>query len=491
MKWLLILGHRIGFLVCMMAVCALVLTACSFGVQGAASSEATPTPLPTPVVPEKPVYAVEQGTVVNTLEFTGRVSPVLEQALFFKSDGFVAEVYFDRGDQVAEGDLLAELEIGDLQNRLAQQQLALRTAELTQKQAEEATADQLLEAQINLDKLKLQLEREQASPGSGRTTAAAVSLEAAQRELDAAQDAYDTAWEPARDWELNMTEPSCLPGQGGAVPCTGLPLRNQLENERAATDRRLAMAQDSLAIARADYSDAYASRSADVYSVQILEKDIELAEHRIEQLQRGTDPLLALDMERTRLEIAATNQQINDAQLIAPFDGEILSVALGSGDTANAFRTVIVLADPGALEVTAELGADQLREMGVGQAATISLRSRPEVEMSGFVRQLPYPYGGGTTEASEDDTAVRIAFDDPDVPLEMGELASVVIVLEEKSDALWLPPAAIRTFQGRNFVVVQDEDGSQRRVDVRLGIENEERVEILEGLERGQMVVGE
>jgi multidrug efflux pump subunit AcrA (membrane-fusion protein) len=111
--------------------------------------------------------------------------------------------------------------------------------------------------------------------------------------------------------------------------------------------------------------------------------------------------------------------------------------------------------------------------------------------MSGFVRQLPYPYGGGTTEASEDDTAVRIAFDDPDVPLEMGELASVVIVLEEKSDALWLPPAAIRTFQGRNFVVVQDEDGSQRRVDVRLGIENEERVEILEGLERGQMVVGE
>ena len=64
-------------------------------------------------------------------------------------------------------------------------------------------------------------------------------------------------------------------------------------------------------------------------------------------------------------------------------------------------------------------------------------------------------------------------------------------VLEEKLDALWLPPAAVRTFQGRNFVVVQDEDGSQRRVDVRLGIESEERVEILEGLERGQTVVGE
>ena len=468
----------------------LLATACSLGEQGASSS-ATPTPLPTPIVPEKPLYTVEQGTVVKTLEFTGRVSPVLEQELFFKSDGFIADAFFARGDQVSEGDLLAELEIGDLQNRLAQQQLALQTAEISLAKAEETTADQLLEAQINLEKLRLQLEREQANPGSGRPVAAAVSLQAAERELAEAQEAYDTAWEPARDWELHMTDPTCLPGQGGLVPCTGQPLRDRLESERATTERRLAAAQDNLTIARADYGDAYATQSADAYSAQILEKDIELAEHRIEQLQRGADPLLALDVERTRLEIAGTDQQIKDAQLIAPFDGELLSVALRPGDSASAFRTVIVLADPEALEITAELGNEQLQEMSVGQVAMIQLRSRPEDDMSGYVRQLPYPYGGGTVEASEDDTATRVAFDDPNVTLEMGELATVIITLEEKQDALWLPPAAIRSFQGRDFVVVQDEDGSQRRVDVRLGIESEERVEILEGLQRGQTIVGE
>ncbi len=476
---------------CLIALVALLLAACSLSGTGGGSSSATPTPLPTPIVPEKPHYAVEQGTVVKTLEFTGRVSPVLEQELFFKSDGFVADVFFSRGDQVQTGDLLAELEIGELQNRLAQQQLALQTSEITLAKAEETTADQLLEAQINLDKLRLQLERELANPGSGRPVAAGVSLQAAQREVADAQEAYDTAWEPARDWELNMTEPSCLPGQGGGIPCTGLPLREQLENERAASERRLAMAQGSLTVARADYSDAYASQNADEYGAQILQKDIELAEHRIEQLQRGVDPLLALDVERTRLEIEGTNQQVGDAQLIAPFDGQLLSVALRPGDSAGAFRTAIVLADPETLEITAELGVEQLREMSVGQDATINLRSRPESEMDGFVRQLPYPYGGGTAEADENDTAARIAFNDPSVVLELGELATVVIVLEEKTDALWLPPAAIRTFQGRNFVVIQDEDGSQRRVDVRLGIESEERVEIVEGLERGQTVVGE
>ena len=77
-----------------------------------------------------------------------------------------------------------------------------------------------------------------------------------------------------------------------------------------------------------------------------------------------------------------------------------------------------------------------------------------------------------------------------DVELTLGELAEVTITLEEKAGVLWLPPAAIRRFQGRRFVVVQD-GVAQRRVDVLIGIESEDRVEILEGLEEGQVVIGE
>ena len=47
-----------------------------------------------------------------------------------------------------------------------------------------------------------------------------------------------------------------------------------------------------------------------------------------------------------------------------------------------------------------------------------------------------------------------------------------------------------RKFQGRDFVVVQREEG-QQRVDVRLGIESIDRVEILEGVEAGQLIIGE
>jgi RND family efflux transporter MFP subunit len=246
-----------------------------------------------------------------------------------------------------------------------------------------------------------------------------------------------------------------------------------------------------LTLARAEYGDSVTSEDASELSTEIIDLDIELAEHRIDKLARGADPLLALDVERAQLEIQNTERLIADARLVAPFSGRLLSVAIRPGDLASAYKTVMVLADPSELEITAELGVEDLAEMSIGQPAVMKLRERPEDDYEGQVRQLPYPYGGGTVETDEDDSAVRISLNDPNVALEMGELATVIIFLEEKDDVLWLPPSALRTFQGRTFVVVQEDDGSQRRVDVRTGIESDERVEILEGLEQGQIVVGE
>ena len=45
-------------------------------------------------------------------------------------------------------------------------------------------------------------------------------------------------------------------------------------------------------------------------------------------------------------------------------------------------------------------------------------------------------------------------------------------------------------FEGRRFVVLKEDD-IQRRVDVKAGIETQERVEIEEGLEEGQVVIGQ
>lgn len=441
-------------------LCPILLIACTQGETAAPGP--TPTPLPTPIVPERPTYTVQRGTVVNTLEFTGRVSPVQEQALFFKTDGFVDQLLVQRGDLVQEGDVLAQLEITGLENQLAQAQVALETAEIRLAQAEQERQDALVEAQVNRDKIQLQLNQQQVNTSSATLVSAQVELENAHERLAAAE--YELQKSLDREWEPEQ-------------------LRRQYE-------RDLEAAQEALAVAQARYDDAVAGGSSGSLERQILQQDLELAQLRIEQLERGIDPLLELEVERARLDVVEIENQIADAQLIAPFDGEVLSISLRAGSQAEAFQTAVVLAQPDALEITAELGSEQLNQMSVGQAATITLRNRPEEPFSGEVRQLPYAFSGGAGSADNDDTRVRIQFDEPPASLELGELATVVIVLEEKADVLWLPPAAVRTFQGRTFIVVEEVTG-QRRTDVRLGIESATRVEILEGVEEGQTIIGE
>jgi len=460
----------------------LLLAACGAGDQGGTAP--TPTPFPTPVAVEKPTYTVQRGTVVRTLEFTGRVSPVTEQELFFKRSGHVSTLYVTRGDRVSAGDLLAELELGDLENQIAQAQVALQTAETTLTNAELDNADGLADAGIALDSARIRLEQAQDQDVDSAVNVAYLRLTNAQRNLDDAQAAYDQAWDSARDWELYMTKPT------GDPLFPGPSLHDQLESERDFTERNLAMARSSLGIAQAEYRQAISIRDSYAYDLQLLAQEVALAELRVERLERGVDPLLALNVEKARLAIENLEGQVEDAQLIAPFDGQVLSLNLQAGSSAEAFKTALILGDPADLEITANLSAEELAELSIGQPAVIRLRSRPGDDLSGAVRQLPYPYSGGAAGAGDDDKSARVSLEDATVALELGELATVVIVLEQKDDVLWLPPAAVRTFQGRTFVVIQEGE-RQIRVDVRLGIESDERVEIVEGVEEGDVIVGQ
>jgi RND family efflux transporter MFP subunit len=180
--------------------------------------------------------------------------------------------------------------------------------------------------------------------------------------------------------------------------------------------------------------------------------------------------------------------QLADAQLVAPFDGQAVSIRVSEGRAVDAFQEVVVLADPRALEVTADLPGSDVAELAEGMPAAIEDPNRPGEEVQGHIRRLPY-------SQSDDDSSgqgVRVALDGSATgrEFELGDIMRVRVALERRDDVLWLPPQAIRTFEGRDFVVIQDGAG-QRRVDVKLGIESEDRVEIEEGLTEGQIIVGQ
>ena len=199
------------------------------------------------------------------------------------------------------------------------------------------------------------------------------------------------------------------------------------------------------------------------------------------------------DVEVAQLALDEINARVDTAQVKAPFKGTMLSVFITPDRSVEAYKSVMVIADLAKLEVSADLTSTDLQELEEGLPVTVVAVSGPATELTGEIRKLPYPYGKADATASKNetqDTSTRVSInEDPATAnLTLGDLVRVQVILEKRDGALWLPPQAIRKFEGRRFVVVQ-EDGAQRRVDVKIGITSDDRVEILEGLEEGQTVI--
>jgi RND family efflux transporter MFP subunit len=344
----------------------ILLTACSSNTKSQ-QNQATPTPIPTSIVPLKPTYNVERGEIVDQLQFSGRVTPVEEHPLYFQTGGRVRNVYFKDGDVVKKGDIIADLEgIDDLQRQLEANQLNMRRAEL---------------------------------------------------QYDMAEKEYAIFLATTPKW-----------------------------------------------------TDAYTATLA------IQQDQLELAKISLRETQLNT-----MNLE----DVVATSQ------LVSPIDGVLLSLTVTEGRGVDAYKDVAVVSDVSNLEVSADLSGTDMARLEEGMGVTGELFGTPGESSTGTIRRLPYPYGGGgNTEVEDQDPSVRIQMDRPisDLGWDLGDMIKVTVVLQLKDDILWLPPQAIRSFEGRKFVVVQLGD-LQQRVDVKTGIVSSDKVEITDGLEEGQIVV--
>lgn len=218
-----------------------------------------------------------------------------------------------------------------------------------------------------------------------------------------------------------------------------------------------------------------------------------------EKMQQYEVELAQISLDEAKLQTTNLDTAISDAQITASMDGKVLSVTVLEGAEVKAFNPLITVGDDSRLEVGATLTTTQMQDLAEEMPTIIELPNRPGEKLTGKVRSLPYPYGtGGGAKSSGQtsangqavDNTTRVSLDQPDAikDFRMGDLVQVTVILQSKQGVMWLPPQAIRTFEGRNFVVVKT-DALPKRTDVRLGIKNEEKVEILDGVKDGDIVI--
>ena len=373
----------------------LILSGCaSQATFGDAITVGEPTPIPTPIVPNKPIYQVERGDIVYERKFFGRITPVVTRDLQFEIDGRVLETLVTTRDDVLAGDVLAVLD----------------------------------------------------------TTALEAELFAAEEELAIAQSIFDSA-------------------------------SNQSTFGQEQAQLHLDLAQLRLDYAISQAEDPPTANDNFVISEREIERD--LAQLALDTFNEGVDPELRFDVTRAQNRVDDIKASIAKAQLVAPMDGHLTSFSVMPGDSVIAFETVGIVADLDELEVTDVLDSDELSELTEGMPVSLQRSSRPGEVIAGTIATLPEPFGTGNDEFT------HITFDEPldREEFEVGDRMSFNVTIEERNDVLWLPTSAIRQFSGRKFVVVQN-DSVQQRVDVKLGLEGDNRVEILEGVEENQTVIG-
>jgi HlyD family secretion protein len=501
----------------MLALCALALAACGDPVAQPAVKPPTAAPrTPTPAA-TGPTYRVQRGDIADRITLSGRVVAAVDQDVSFQQNGFVKGVHVKRDDRVSSGQLLAELDPGDLLEKLSQAQADRDSAQRAlgqsqhQRQLSIASAELALQnAQGNLDRLRQPASASELNEAQAAVDRAKINLNVTHRNASAAKTQAFAAMDQAANVLRNrQAEYSKVVWSNGNKPLEQLHTDQRDAQERA--QRAMEDAEAQLTLAQQAYEDA---RKAEIDDVMLAEQDLQAAERKLETLQAGSSPFDIADAERSvssaqialasaqaadanpslaervdqsQREIEGIQKQIAATRLTAPFDGVVAEVSVRSGDQIEAYAPIVNVMNPSMLEIVVnDVPNGDLARLSIGQAVGINFAQGAGAAIPGTISKLPG--NQAATSAVKADLALRISFDPAKRDLAIGDPAQITIAFQHAEAALWLPPQAITTFDQRHFVMLKD-GGQQREVDVTIGIVTAERVEILSGLHENDEVV--
>jgi len=251
------------------------------------------------------------------------------------------------------------------------------------------------------------------------------------------------------------------------------------------TQDAIQRAQDNLSIAQLTL-DKDKADGASSFDIQIQEKYVDLATLDLTEalVKYGIDP-------KSTDPFGQLQAQVDKARVYAPADGVIIS-SVNSGRAVSATTVAFTIGDGSQSEILASVdpmkSAQQLKNMFEGMPVVVTPNSQPTLQLSAKIKQLPSPYGTGNSN----DNNVHIVLDQapPAGELKLGDTVTVSVQLANKPGVLWLPPAAIRVVGGVTFVIVNTSGGA-KRIDVEVGLQTTDKVEITSGLQEGQVVIGQ
>ena len=230
--------------------------------------------------------------------------------------------------------------------------------------------------------------------------------------------------------------------------------------------------------------------------MKIAEQKLALAkaEQQLHEARQTRDAdkirLATLNVQVEQMKLESLESNLKKRKLVADRSGVVTFIDfLKPGDIATAYRNIIGIADDSELEFryTSEKDHADMYALEVGTDAQIQFNGQT---YAGTVKQTPRtaPISGHPVldELNANSLIVQLKRRPPGATI--GDMGELRVVTDRRENALIIPRVGLRTYQGRNFVLLKDGD-SRKEVDVKKGLETAIEVEIKEGLQEGQTII--
>jgi multidrug efflux pump subunit AcrA (membrane-fusion protein) len=400
----------------------------------------------------------------------------------FEYGGDVERILVEEGDIVREGDILAVLYDGELQEELAEAVANLR--ELTSDAGIAAAALDLAEAQKNL----LTAESTLSFYLSPYVFKAEIRLKDAIDVLNNAQkEAEDN---PSDAAEEQVTEAQVV------VEHAELSLSLNYETYYAeyVPDFFNFPWRDRYGIWHDYYDPPSDLEVAEVWAeLALAEARVEEAENYLAALTEGSIPDEAYGSKITALEKVAENmaeaaERVEAAILTAPTDGMVVDVNLTEEETVGTEKVITIgRLDPPTLKATFNEGDWSLVEEG--SQVEVIFDALPEKIYQGVVTFVD------PTLQTNRNTTVVSALVELDVKekewtgLPLSSVASIEVIAGEAFDTVLLPVDGLQSSSGDQGSVLVEREGEFLSKEVELGLWDILFVEVVSGLSAGEVVL--
>ncbi len=373
-------------------------------------------------------YTLQQINLRQSVQAEGMVEAGEKREIYAPSSLKVRELLVEEGRRVAAGDLLAVLDTETLELEIRRGELSIQNAEANLSSEQRTLANGVTNARNT-----------QAS--------AALSLQTAQRELDAllAQQGNEAAVVAARanlDYARRTWESYQALAAAEAVSREALAQAEEAYHKtEAAYADAVQAAKDNLAQARENLESAKIRQENAAATLQ-------------DATARNTDPAaIALELQRVALE--EKKLRLRDARVVAPVAGRITYMAAKVGVPASGL--LFVVEDDQNLLVRARVEESDMAGLTPGLPCLIRIAGSGR-EYAGqvlWVASAAERDGAGEFSAVTGDEVffpVKVGFEKVDEGLLIGMNAEVEFILAQKENCFGVPKDLVEEIQGEACV---------------------------------------